>query len=87
MAEEKKIGIIEKFFAKIGVAAIRITEDGLRVGDTIRIKGHTTDLEMKIESMQIEHAPVQKADPGESVGIRTPTRVREHDAVYKVIQE
>jgi putative protease len=85
MAEERKIGVIEKYFGKINVAAVSITDDSLSVGDMIRIKGHTTDFEMKVESMQIEHAFVEKAGPGASIGIKTPERVREHDVVYKIL--
>ena len=77
--------MVEHFFGKIGVAAIKLTDDSLHIGDTIRIKGHTTNLEMKIESMQIEHESVEKADCGASVGVKTPERVREHDIVYKVL--
>ena len=51
--EEKAIGVVVRYFAKIGVAAIRITEGELKVGDRIRIKGHSTDLEEEIESMQV----------------------------------
>jgi putative protease len=85
MAEEKKIGVVEKYFGKINVMAIRITEDSLNVGDTIKIKGHTTDFEMKVDSMQIEHASVLRAEPGASVGIKSDQRVREHDVVFKVV--
>ncbi|MGW8180084.1 MAG: translation elongation factor-like protein [bacterium] len=85
MGEEKKIGLVENFFAKISVAAIKLTDDSLQVGDTIRIKGHTTDLEMTVESIQLEHESVKKADIGASVGVKTSERVREHDVIYKVL--
>ena len=85
MEEEKKIGLVEHFFGKIGVAAIKLTDDSLQVGDTIRIKGHTTDLQMKVESIQIEHESVEKDDIGTSIGVKTPERVREHDIVYKML--
>jgi len=85
MAQEKKIGLVENYFPKIGVAAIKLTDDSLHVGDTIHIKGHTTDLEMKVESMQVEHASIEKADAGDLVGIKTPDRVREHDTIYKIV--
>ncbi|MCS7280080.1 MAG: EF-Tu/IF-2/RF-3 family GTPase [Desulfobacterota bacterium] len=80
--EEIAVGKVEKFFSKIGVAAIRIVEGELKIGDTIRIKGHTTDFEQKIESMQIEHTPVDKAVKGENVGIKVKEKVREGDTVY-----
>jgi len=81
--DEKKIGEIIKYFGKIGVAAIRLGEGSLKVGDTIHVVGHTTDLTQTIESMQVENASVQEAGPGADVGIKVTGRVREHDTVYK----
>ncbi len=84
--EEKKIGEVIKFFGKISVAAIRLSEGSLKVGDQIHIVGHTTDLSQTVESMQIENKNVQEAGPGADVGIKVKDRVREHDVVYKVTE-
>ena len=84
--EEKKVGVVIKFFGKISVAAIRLTDEGLKVGETIHIKGHTTDLTQKVGSMQIENQNVEEADPGADIGIKVGDRVRENDVVYKVIE-
>ena len=82
--EEKKVGDVIKFFGKIGVAAIRLTEGGLQIGDQIHIVGHTTDLVQSLDSMQVENKEVQEAGPGADIGIRVKDKVREHDVVYKV---
>jgi putative protease len=84
--EEKKVGEIVKFFGKINVAAIRLTEGSLKVGDTIHIVGHTTDVTQTIDSMQIENKNVQEAGPGADLGIKVNGRMREHDLVYKVVE-
>lgn len=86
MAEEKEIGKISHYFGKISVAAFKVEKEGLKVGDTIHIKGHTTDFVQKIESIQLEHKSVNEAKPGEDVGIKVKDHVREHDVVYKVIE-
>ncbi|MGD0916259.1 MAG: EF-Tu/IF-2/RF-3 family GTPase [Thermodesulfobacteriota bacterium] len=83
--EEKKVGEIIKFFGKINVAAIRLSEGSLKVGDTIHIVGHTTDLTETVESMQIENKDVQEAGPGADIGIKVKGRVREHDTIFKVV--
>ncbi len=83
MAEEK-IGEVVKYFVKPGVAVIQLSKGSLSIGDTIHIKGHTTDLEQQIQSMQIEHKEVQTAGPGQAIGIKVKERVREGDAIYKV---
>ena len=84
MSEENvvEIGRITHFFAKISVAVIELTMP-LAVGDTIMIKGPTTDFEQPVESMQIEHNNVQRAEAGQSIGLRVAQRVRENDMVYK----
>jgi translation elongation factor EF-1alpha len=82
---EEEIGKVADFFAKIGVAAIDLTGT-LSVGDTIHIKGHTTDFNQTIGSMQVEHQNVQKAGPGDSIGIKVIDRVRDSDMVYKVTE-
>lgn len=84
---EEKIGVVEHFFTKISVAAIKITDGELKIGDTIHIVGAHTDLKQKIESMQIDRKPVETVKIGDSVGIKVKDRVRENDVVYKVIEE
>lgn len=83
---EKPVGKVTHYFTNIGVAVIEL-EDELRVGDVIHIKGHTSDFEEKVASIQIEHQSVEKADVGQAVGLKVSQHVREHDAVYKVIEE
>jgi len=85
MAEEEEIGRVMDYFAKIGVAGIDLAGP-LNVGDTIRIKGHTTDLEMKVDSMQIEHDQVEQAKKGDKIGIKVGDRVRAGDHVYRVAE-
>jgi len=81
---EQKVGEVMKFFSKPSVAAIKVTDGELTVGDRIKIKGHTTDFEDQILSMEIDNKPVEKAGPGAMVGIKVKERVREKDLVYKV---
>ncbi len=82
--EEIPTGKVEKFFGKIGVAAIKITAGELKAGDRIKIKGHTTDFEQTVDSMQVEHATVQKVGVGDEVGIKVKEKVHENDTVYVV---
>jgi translation elongation factor EF-1alpha len=82
--QEKEIGRIAHYYNKIGVAVIEITDDALNVGDTIHIKGHTTDLTQDVESIQVEHEQIQTIKVGDAAGIRVKDHVREHDIVYKV---
>ncbi len=80
---EERIGVVNDYFARIGVAGIDL-EGRLRVGDTIHIKGHTTDLEMVVESMQVEHEEVAEANAGDAIGVKVADRCRDGDLVYKV---
>jgi len=80
---EEKVGVVKDYFAKISVAGIDIT-GRLKAGDTIHIKGHTTDFEQVVESMQVEHEQVEEAKAGDAIGIRVIERCRGGDTVYKV---
>ena len=84
MSEEElvEIGRITHFFSKINVAVIELKAP-LKVGDTIVIKGPTTDSQQVVDSMQIEHQNVQTALAGQSIGMKVAQRVRETDAVFK----
>jgi len=77
-----EVGRVTHFFSKISVAVIELTAP-LAVGDHIAIKGPTTDFEQVVESMQIEHQNVQRAEAGQSIGLKVAQRVRERDMVYK----
>ena len=82
MAEER-IGVVIHYWGKIGVAGLRITKGELRVGDTIHIKGHTTDLTHAVDSMQIDNADVAEGSDGDSVGIVVGERCRVGDHVFR----
>ena len=84
MSEENvvEVGHVTHFFAKISVAVIELKAP-LAVGDRMLIKGPTTDLEQVVESMQIEHENIERAEAGQSIGLKVVQRVRERDMVYK----
>ena len=77
-----EVGKITHFFSKISVAVIEL-KASLKVGDTIVVKGPTTDFEQLVDSMQIEHENVAQAEAGQSIGLKVVQRVRETDIVYK----
>ena len=81
--KEKEIGKISGYFSHVGVAAIKLSKK-LEVGDKIHIKGHTTDFEKKVESMQIEKEDIKKAKKGDHIGIKVSEKVRPTDKVYLI---
>lgn len=81
---EQEIGVITRYFDRIGVAALTITAGTLRVGDTIRIEGHGGDVEMTVDSIQLDRAQIDEAVPEQEVGIKVPSPVRPKDFVYKI---
>ena len=83
--EEKKIGVVTHYYTHLGVGIIKIEEEGLKVADTLHFKGHTTDFQQTVDSIQIEHKSVQEGKVGDQVGIKLNEHVREHDEVFKVI--
>jgi putative protease len=87
MLMEEEIGRITHYFSKISVGVLELTKGSLEIGETIHVKGHTTELYQKVDSMQVEHEPVQKADKGDQVGLKVEGPVRENDIVFKVTEE
>jgi putative protease len=80
--EVVQIGHITHFFSKISVAIVELTAP-LAVGDHVLVKGPATDFEQVVDSMQIEHQNVQRAETGQSIGLKTVQHVKEKDIVYK----
>ena len=78
----EKIGVITHFFNHISVAAIKITDSVLNVGDTIHIIGAHTDFTQIVEHMEINRKTIETANPGDEIGLKVKDRVREHDVVY-----
>ncbi|HWH24800.1 MAG TPA: translation elongation factor-like protein [Candidatus Limnocylindria bacterium] len=79
---ESAIGTVTHYFSQLSVAAISLDQP-LRVGDRIHIQGHTTDLVQAVESMQVDHAPVEQAKPGDDVALQVTDHVRDHDRIYR----
>ena len=80
---EVVIGTVSDFFARLSVIGVALSAP-LKVGDTIHIKGHTTDIMMTVESMQIDNVNVTEAKPGDAIGIKIPDRARKGDSVFIV---
>ena len=73
------------YVSHLSVAALLMESGSLRVGDTIHVKGHTTDFTQKVDSLQVDHAPVSEVRSGQDFGLKVKEHAREHDVVYKVV--
>ncbi len=80
--EEKLVGKVTHFFGKASVAAIELTAP-VGIGDTIVIRGATTELEQELNSMQIERQDIEKAEAGQEIGVKVKDKARVGDVVYK----
>ena len=85
MAEDQ-IGVVVNYYAKLGVAALKVTSGTIKTGDLLKYKGYTTDSTAAVTTMEIENQPVEQAQAGDSVCVKVKERVREKDRVYKVIE-
>ena len=82
--DEAKIGTVTHYFNDLHVAGVVITDGELHKGDTIHVKGHTSDFEQKVESMEIDNEAVEVAKAGDQIGLVVIEHAREHDTVYMV---
>jgi translation elongation factor EF-1alpha len=83
---EKEIGRITHFFPKISVAVIELTTGSLKIGETIHIKGHTSDFTQVVGSLQQEHQSIPEVKEGVSAGLKVEEPVREGDLIFKVTE-
>jgi len=80
----ERIGLVTHYFGHLSVAVVKLEAATLRVGDTIHIRGHTTDFKQRVDSLQVNHASVPEAGPNDDFGLKVREHAREHDVVYKV---
>ena len=83
---EEQVGVVVKFFAKPSVAAIEVTSGSIKTGDILKYKGHTTDFDEQVTSMEKDNQSIDEANVGDLIGIKVKDRVRENDKVYKVVE-
>jgi putative protease len=83
-ANEEALGAITHYYSHLSVAVVQMNKGTLRAGDTIHIKGHTTNFTQTVESMEFEHQHIEQASAGQSFGMKVKDHVREHDIVYLV---
>ena len=81
---EKEIGTVTNYFSRIGVAILALNAP-LQLGDKIRIKGGDRDFEQTVESMQVEHQPIESAQAGQEIALKVDQKVRANDIVYKIV--
>ena len=79
----QKIGEVSHYFPKVKAAAVKLKKSGLKVGDQIYIKGHTTDFKEKVLSIQLDHSKISEGKKGQEIGLSVRSRVRTGDSVYK----
>jgi Elongation factor Tu domain 2 len=80
----ERIGVVTHYYSHLSVAIMRLESGTLRVGDVIHIRGHTTDFSQKVESLEVNQAPVTEVRPNEEFGLKVAEHAREHDVVFKV---
>ena len=81
---EEQVGVVVKFFSKPSVAAVEVMGSGMKKGDLLHYKGHTTDFNDAVQSLEVDNKTVEEAKAGDLVGIKVKERVRENDKVYRV---
>jgi hypothetical protein len=80
----ERIGVVTHYYGNLLVAIVKLEAGTLRVGDTIHIRGHTSDFSQRVDSLQVEHAAVDEVGPNDEFGIKVAQHAREHDVVYKL---
>lgn len=80
----ERIGVVTHYFSHLSVAVVKLEAATLRVGDTIHVRGHTTDFKQRVDSIEVNHASVPEVGPNDDFGLKVREHAREHDVVYRV---
>lgn len=83
-ASLEKIGEVTHYFPHVNAAAVKLLKSGLKVGDSVYVKGHTTDFKETVNSIQLDHATIPEGKKGQEIGLLVKSRVRQGDKVYKI---
>jgi len=83
-SNEEAIGVITHYYSHLGVAVAQLNKGSLKTGDTIHVKGHSTDFMQTVASMEYEHQHIDQAGAGQIIGLKVIDHAREHDIVYRV---
>jgi Elongation factor Tu domain 2 len=81
---EERVGVVTHYYNHLSVAIVKLESGTLRVGDSIHVRGHTTDFSQNVESLEVDHAPATEVGPNDDFGLKVVDHAREHDVVYKV---
>jgi hypothetical protein len=85
ISSEQRIGVVNHYYSHLSVVAMQLEPGAtLRVGDVIHIWGHTSDFTQRVESLEVNHAPVPEVGPKDDFGLKVIEHAREHDIVFKV---
>lgn len=79
-SKEQVIGVVTHYFPHVQAAVVKLKKP-LSIGQTVLLKGETTNFEQKVESIQIDRVPIQEGKKGDEIGLFVKDRVREHDLV------
>jgi translation elongation factor EF-1alpha len=82
---EEQIGEVTHYYGQISVAVIQLSGD-LKIGERISIIGHTTKFSQTVESMQVDHQPIQAANAGDEIALKVWDYVRRDDQVYRAVE-
>lgn len=79
----KFIGKVAHYFDKVMVIVVKL-EDYLSIGDTIRLKKGEEEFDHLVDSIQIEHKNVEKAEKGNEVAIKISRPAKQGAEVYRL---
>ena len=78
---DKQIGVVSNYFKHVKAAAIKLSAP-LSVGDKIKITGGEKEIEMTVDSMEVNRERIEKAKKGDEIGMLVPEDVHKGYKVY-----
>lgn len=83
MSKDNLIGKVTHWYDKLGVAVVKLNS-ALKVGDQIKVKRGDEEFTDTVDSMQLDHKPVDSGKKGDEVAVKVSKQTKEGAEVYAV---
>jgi putative protease len=78
-----EVGVVLHYYARAAAGVVALSRP-IHRGDTIHVRGQTTDFVQSVQELALDGAPVSEGTPPQQIGVRFAERARAGDRVYRV---
>ncbi len=80
--KRRAVGVVENYYPKQKAAAVKLLEEGIKVGDEILVEGNITYLRQQVSSLKKRGKDLLRAEKGDEIGLAVDGIVRKNDRIF-----